>query len=111
MPGHVLDLSRRIEEQSGSALLPARLVPLSGAAVEDQGGRPHLRADAGGGLQASPTTPARFTIMVGDQIYADTFNRHIPIGARRHLRGVPGALPAAFGSPNMRRLLRAARPT
>ncbi len=29
--------------------------------------------------------PARFTMMSGDQIYADSFNKNIPLDARRHL--------------------------
>ena len=50
--------------------------------------------------------PARFSLMVGDQIYADLLNRHGAAGAGGHLRRVPGALSStAFGSPNMRKLL------
>lgn len=51
-------------------------------------------------------SPTRFTLMVGDQIYADMLNRHIPIGLADSFREFQERYHTAFGSPRMRRLLR-----
>lgn len=48
----------------------------------------------------------RFVLMVGDQIYADTLNRLIPIGNADTEEEFRERYMTAFGSPNMRRLLR-----
>lgn len=48
----------------------------------------------------------RFVLMVGDQIYADMFNRLIPIGLADTFEEFQDRYLTAFGSPNMRRLLR-----
>ena len=50
--------------------------------------------------------PARMVLLVGDQIYADKFNRNLPIGRADTLDEFQQRYHAAFGSPNMRRLLR-----
>ena len=50
--------------------------------------------------------PAQFVLMVGDQIYADKFNRYIPIGLADTFEEFQERYLTAFGSPNMRRLLR-----
>lgn len=50
--------------------------------------------------------PARFVLMVGDQIYADEFNRSIPIGRADTAGEFQERYLTAFSSPNMRRLLR-----
>lgn len=50
----------------------------------------------------------RFTLMVGDQIYADTLNRFVPIGLADTYEEFQERYRTAFSSPNMRRLLRAA---
>lgn len=47
-----------------------------------------------------------FVIMAGDQIYADTYNRHIPLGLADTHEEFTSRYQAAFGSANMRRLLR-----
>lgn len=48
----------------------------------------------------------RFILMTGDQIYADMFNRLIPIGLADTFEEFQERYLTAFGSPNMRRLLR-----
>lgn len=50
---------------------------------------------------------AGFVLMVGDQIYADTLNRHIPLGLADTYEEFQDRYISAFGSPHMRRLLRA----
>ena len=56
---------------------------------------------------ASSNVPApKFSLMVGDQIYADMMNRHIPIGLADTFEEFQDRYHKAFGSPNMRRLLR-----
>lgn len=50
--------------------------------------------------------PARFVLMVGDQIYADMLNRHIPIGLADSFEEFQERYHTAFGSPRMRKLLR-----
>lgn len=61
----------------------------------------HYAADAG---EAQP----RFTLMVGDQIYADEFNRLVPIGRADTYAEFQERYQTAYSSPNMRKLLRAA---
>lgn len=51
-------------------------------------------------------TNPRFVIMAGDQIYADQFNRFIPLGRADTYAEFQERYLTAFGSPNMRRLLR-----
>lgn len=48
----------------------------------------------------------RFVMMAGDQIYADSFNRHVPLGLADSHEEFTGRYRQAFGSANMRRLLR-----
>jgi len=55
--------------------------------------------------ERDPKRP-RFTLMVGDQIYADMFNRLIPIGLADTYEEFQERYVTAFGSRNMRRLLR-----
>lgn len=50
--------------------------------------------------------PASFVLMVGDQIYADMLNRHIPIGLADTYEEFQDRYLKAFGSTNMRKLLR-----
>src|SRR5262249_21769617 len=50
--------------------------------------------------------PVRFTMMVGDQIYADKFNRMVPIGRADTYEEFQERYTTAFSSPNMRRLMR-----
>lgn len=50
--------------------------------------------------------PAKFTLMVGDQIYADTLNRAIPILRADHYEEFQERYLTAFGAPNLRKLLR-----
>ncbi|MGH7819791.1 MAG: alkaline phosphatase D family protein [Candidatus Binatia bacterium] len=50
--------------------------------------------------------PVEFTIMVGDQIYADMLNRHVPVGLADTFEEFQERYLTAFGSPNMRALLR-----
>lgn len=47
-----------------------------------------------------------FALMVGDQIYADKLNRHFPIGLADTYREFQERYLTAFGSGNMRKLLR-----
>ena len=49
---------------------------------------------------------AAFTLMVGDQIYADLASRHIPIGRADTAREFQARYLTAFGTPHMRQLLR-----
>ncbi len=50
--------------------------------------------------------PVQFTLMVGDQIYADMFNRHVPIGLADTYEEFQERYHTAFGSRNMREFLR-----
>jgi alkaline phosphatase D len=50
--------------------------------------------------------PARFALMVGDQIYADMLNRHIPVGLADTFEEFQERYHSAFGSRCMRKLLR-----
>ena len=61
-----------------------------------------------GHLEGKAGDPARFTVMVGDQVYADTLNRFVPIGLADTYEEFQERYKTAFGSPNMRRLLRTA---
>jgi alkaline phosphatase D len=51
---------------------------------------------------------ASFTLMVGDQIYADTLNRFVPVGLADTYEEFQERYQTAFGSLNMRNLLRSA---
>ena len=51
------------------------------------------------------TTPS-FVLMVGDQIYADLLSRHLSIGLADTYEEFQDRYIKAFGSPNMRQLLR-----
>lgn len=53
-----------------------------------------------------PKASADFVLMVGDQIYADMLNRHVPIGLADTFEEFQERYHTAFGSRNMRRLLR-----
>ncbi|AXE28900.1 phosphodiesterase [Chromobacterium phragmitis] len=48
----------------------------------------------------------RLLLMVGDQIYADMLNRHVPLGLADTFEEFQQRYHAAFGSRHMRRLLR-----
>ncbi len=50
--------------------------------------------------------PVDFALMVGDQIYADMLNRNIPIGLADTFEEFQERYLSAFGSRNMRKLLR-----
>lgn len=50
--------------------------------------------------------PSRLVLMVGDQIYADMLNRKLAIGRADTFDEFQERYWSAFGSPNMRRLLR-----
>jgi alkaline phosphatase D len=56
-------------------------------------------------LAEDPKTAPRFTVMVGDQIYADMLNRNVPIGRADTYTEFQDRYRAAFSSPNMRKLL------
>ena len=47
----------------------------------------------------------RFVLMVGDQIYADLFNKIVPFGRADTYREFRDRYLTAFGSPNIRRLM------
>lgn len=49
--------------------------------------------------------PVNFALMVGDQIYADMFNRMVPIGLADTYEEFQERYHSAFGSRNMRKLL------
>jgi len=53
-------------------------------------------------------SPPRFTLMVGDQIYADMFHKSIPIGRADTYEEFRDRYLAAFGSRNIRQLMRQA---
>ena len=61
---------------------------------------------AGKGRKAKAESPPRFTLMVGDQIYADLFNRMVPLGRADSYEEFRERYLTAFGSPNIRRLMR-----
>lgn len=50
----------------------------------------------------------RFVLMVGDQIYADTLNSMVPLGRADTYEEFQDRYLEAFGSPNMRSLMRSA---
>jgi alkaline phosphatase D len=52
------------------------------------------------------SSPPRFTLMVGDQIYADMFHRAIPIGRADSYQEFRDRYLTAFSSRNIRRLMR-----
>jgi alkaline phosphatase D len=52
------------------------------------------------------TAPVQFVLMVGDQIYADMMNRHVPLGLADTFEEFQERYHTAFGSRNMRKLLR-----
>ena len=56
-------------------------------------------------LQQHETRPVNFTLMVGDQIYADMFNRMIPVGLADTYEEFQERYHSAFGSRNMRKFL------
>ena len=47
----------------------------------------------------------RFSLMVGDQIYADMLNRHIPVGLADTYEEFQSRYHEAYESPNLRRLM------
>jgi alkaline phosphatase D len=57
------------------------------------------------GADGAPRRPAEFVIMVGDQIYADMLNRHVPIKLADTFEEFQERYLTAFGSPNMKTLL------
>lgn len=57
-------------------------------------------------LATDDEDPPRFVLMVGDQIYADLFNRLVPFGRADTYQEFRDRYLAAFGSPNIRRLMR-----
>ena len=65
-----------------------------------------LRNEAEGGTGRPKRRPTEFVIMVGDQIYADMLNRHVPIGLADTFEEFQERYLTAFGSPNMSALLR-----
>jgi len=65
-----------------------------------------LRKEADGDGAAGPARPVDFVLMVGDQIYADLLSRFIPIGLADTFEEFQERYLEAFGSRNMRRLLR-----
>jgi alkaline phosphatase D len=56
-------------------------------------------------LEQHTQRPVNFNLMIGDQIYADMFNRSIPIGLADTYEEFQERYHNAFGSRNMRRLL------
>lgn len=56
--------------------------------------------------RARDGTRPRFVLMAGDQVYADMFNRVIPIGRADTVAEFQDRYHQAFGARNMRRLLR-----
>lgn len=57
-------------------------------------------------LAQAAEDPPRFVLMVGDQIYADLFNRLVPFGRADTYQEFRDRYLTAFGSPNIRRLMR-----
>ncbi len=51
-------------------------------------------------------SPPRFTVMTGDQIYADTLSRFVPLGRADTYEEFRERYLTAFGSRNIRRLMR-----
>ena len=56
-------------------------------------------------LEQHEARPVNFTLMVGDQIYADMFNRMIPIGLADTYKEFQERYHTAFGSRNMQKFL------
>ena len=66
----------------------------------------HAPADAHTPADAlAPEDRPRFVLMVGDQIYADLFNKIIPFGRADTYREFRDRYLTAFASPNVRRLM------
>ena len=57
-------------------------------------------------LREKAVKDASFVLMIGDQIYADMLNRHIPIGLADTFEEFQDRYHKAFGSRHMRHLLR-----
>ena len=55
---------------------------------------------------ARKSPPVNFVMMAGDQIYADMFNRHIPLGLADTYEEFQERYHTSFGSLNMREILR-----
>lgn len=80
------------------------------AALADSPALAEDTALAEGGSDAAPGVlddmdRPQFVLMVGDQIYADLFNRRIPFGRADTYREFRDRYLTAFGSPNIRRLM------
>ena len=57
------------------------------------------------GLADAVENRPRFVLMVGDQVYADMFNRRLPFGRADTYQEFRKRYLTAFGSPNIRRLM------
>ncbi len=72
--------------------------------------RDHVEKPPPGLGEPAPIKPAlgpvRFVLMMGDQIYADLFNRMVPIGRADTFEEFQQRYHAAFGSMSLRRLMR-----
>lgn len=62
-------------------------------------------SDAIFGPMLSKHADAQMVLMVGDQIYADLFNRLVPVGLADTFEEFEERYHSAFGSPNIRQLL------
>ena len=67
---------------------------------------PLLKEARGKSGDGKKRRPAEFVMMVGDQIYADMLNRHVPIGLADTFEEFQERYLSAFRSKNMRALLR-----
>ena len=59
-----------------------------------------------GGERGEPAARPNFTLMMGDQIYADKLNRHVPLGRAETYDEFRERYMTAFNSPNFRELAR-----
>lgn len=73
--------------------------------LDASGGLNVAGTPAGSDAPGTPGDPPRFVLMVGDQVYADLFNKMIPFGRADTYREFRDRYLAAFASPNIRRLM------
>jgi alkaline phosphatase D len=98
------DASKRLDSLSfllGSCRYPGLLWKIKEADRVFGPMKSHLASEAG-------KPDARFTLMAGDQIYADTLNRFVPIGLADTYEEFQERYQTAFGSRNMSTLLKTA---
>jgi alkaline phosphatase D len=92
----------------GSCRYPGLLWKIKEADIIFAPMQKHLDRAAAATSELGDLPTARFSLMVGDQIYADALNRFVPVDRADTYLEFQERYQTAFGSPNMRHLLRTA---